>query len=84
LVHFVTPRTSHSSGHGTGRGRGRSPSDRDGSHSSTPSGHRTSSADIDDYCAMPDYESMPTADSSLEYPPTSSSGTTELFLDRSR
>ncbi|GAB2290199.1 hypothetical protein Dimus_024481, partial [Dionaea muscipula] len=78
------PCTSHSSG----RGRGRSSSDRGGSHSSTPSGHRTSSADLDDYRVMADYESMPTVysshmPSSSEHPPTSSSGTTELFLDGS-
>ncbi|GAB2299318.1 hypothetical protein Dimus_033393, partial [Dionaea muscipula] len=70
LVHSVISRTSHSSG----RGRGRSPSDRGGSHSSTPSGHHTSSADIDDYRSMDDYESMPTVDSSHmpsspEHPP---------------
>ncbi|GAB2271298.1 hypothetical protein Dimus_006139 [Dionaea muscipula] len=76
------PRTSHSSSRDTGRGRGCSLSDRGGSHSSILSSHRTSSADIDDYRAMPDYESMPTADSSPEHPPTSSSGPTELFLDR--
>ncbi|GAB2290034.1 hypothetical protein Dimus_024327, partial [Dionaea muscipula] len=84
---------SHSSGRGTGRdtgrGRGQSPSDRGGSHSSTPSAHRTSCANIDDYRAMDDYESMPTADSShmlssSEHPPpTSSSSATKLFLDGS-
>ncbi|GAB2299172.1 hypothetical protein Dimus_033244, partial [Dionaea muscipula] len=70
-------------GRDKGRGRGRSPSDRDGSHSSTPSSHCTSSVDIDGYRVMPDYESMPTADSLLEHPPTSSSGPMELFLDYS-
>ncbi|GAB2266789.1 hypothetical protein Dimus_001777, partial [Dionaea muscipula] len=78
------PRTNHSSG----RGRGRSPSDRGGSHLSTPSGHHTSFADINDYRVMVDYDSMHIADSShmpssSEHPPTSSSGPTELFLDGS-
>ncbi|GAB2290452.1 hypothetical protein Dimus_024731, partial [Dionaea muscipula] len=75
------PRMSHTSG----RGRGRSASDRGGSHSSVPSGHRTSFADMDDYRTMTDYESMPTTDSShmasLEHPPTSFSGPPKLFLD---
>ncbi|GAB2299599.1 hypothetical protein Dimus_033661, partial [Dionaea muscipula] len=86
------PRTSHSSGRGRGRSPsdrgGRSSSDRGGSHSSTTSAHRISSADIDDYRAMTDYESMPTADSShmpslSEHPRTSSFGPTEIFLDGS-
>ncbi|GAB2302208.1 hypothetical protein Dimus_036225, partial [Dionaea muscipula] len=81
-VHSVMPRTSHSSGRGRGRSPsdrgGRSPSDRGSSHSSTPSAHRTPSADIDDYLHRADYERPPTADSyhmpsSSEHPPTSSS-----------
>ncbi|GAB2290706.1 hypothetical protein Dimus_024980, partial [Dionaea muscipula] len=87
LNHSVMPRTSHSSS----RGRGRSPTDRGGSHTSTPSASHCSSPSvelddyIDDYRAIPGYDSMPTDSSHMpsspEHPPTSSSGPPEQFLD---
>ncbi|GAB2271290.1 hypothetical protein Dimus_006133, partial [Dionaea muscipula] len=72
LVHSVMPHTSHSSSHGTSRDTGRG-----GGRSRVigvaitvyQSSHRASSAEIDDYRVMHDYENMPTTDSSLKHPP---------------